>query len=40
MVDEDCPGDLPLGDRGKNFEKYASRAAARDAEEDGCLGPF
>jgi hypothetical protein len=41
MADKDCPGDLPPGDRGKNFERYAARVDVRDGEEEGCrFGPF
>lgn len=39
MADKDCPGDLPPGDRGKNFEVFFARAIGR--ERDDCpLGPF
>lgn len=39
MADKDCPGDLPPGDRGKNFEVFFVRAVKR--EEDDCpQGPF
>ena len=40
MADKDCPGDLSPDNRGKNFERYAARAGARDSEEGCDFGPF
>ncbi|MFZ3073554.1 MAG: hypothetical protein WA093_00255 [Minisyncoccales bacterium] len=34
-VDNDCPGDLLLGNRGEKFKEYAARADARD-QQGGC----